>query len=210
MRITSIYDIIILNVMEDSMSNTTFDGLHQVIPDLHIFNHGGNCPYQAEGTVQGWSFYFRSRGSKTSLSLARTIDDAVAKPLYESILHYVDVWNDAGFSIAMPLLLSSIRKADFLYEFPFQRNVDVITEEQDHRCEWWILPDDQQDSVQSYGSSPEDAYRRLYEPSDEIMAVMPAYDQVIAMLYEKDPSDIPLNTDDRVFPSSRPAFIIKQ
>jgi len=44
-----------------------------------ITSLGGNCPVQAEGTVDGEPFYFRARGSRWSLSVG---GDPVASPSF--------------------------------------------------------------------------------------------------------------------------------
>lgn len=42
----------------------------QQAPVVEISNIGGNCPVQAEGTIDGWPFYFRARGEHWSLEVA--------------------------------------------------------------------------------------------------------------------------------------------
>lgn len=37
--------------------------------DIDIQTIGGNCPVQAEGTVNGVAFYFRARGEHWSMSI---------------------------------------------------------------------------------------------------------------------------------------------
>ena len=39
---------------------------------------GGNCPVQAEGTIDGQEFYFRARGSRWSLAIGGV--DVIASP----------------------------------------------------------------------------------------------------------------------------------
>lgn len=43
-----------------------------------IIHLGGNCPVQAEGTVDGEPFYFRARGERWSMSVGG--DDVVGAP----------------------------------------------------------------------------------------------------------------------------------
>lgn len=38
-----------------------------------IDSFGGNCPVQAEGTIDGKPFYFRARGSSWSMSIGGTM-----------------------------------------------------------------------------------------------------------------------------------------
>lgn len=55
---------------------------------------GGNCPVQAEGTIDGHSFYFRARGSRWSIEIGGDID--AGNPLWTYSESY-GVWPDAGW-----------------------------------------------------------------------------------------------------------------
>ncbi|HDA7126329.1 TPA: hypothetical protein O5T86_001262 [Staphylococcus aureus] len=47
-------------------------------PEISIGWIGGNCPVQAEGTINGEPFYFRARGERWSMSIGG--DDVVGAP----------------------------------------------------------------------------------------------------------------------------------
>ena len=55
---------------------------------------GGNCPVQAEGTVDGLPFYFRSRGEHWSMSIGGS--DVVGAPEWHYEQGYGS-WPDAGW-----------------------------------------------------------------------------------------------------------------
>ncbi len=61
--------------------------------DVVIATIGGNCPVQAEGTVNGRPFYFRARGDSWSLSIG---GDPVRDPEWEHEEWY-GVWPAAGW-----------------------------------------------------------------------------------------------------------------
>jgi hypothetical protein len=48
----------------------------QLDPRIVIDMIGGNCPVQAEGTIDGQEFYFRARHEHWSLSIGRDHDGA--------------------------------------------------------------------------------------------------------------------------------------
>lgn len=48
------------------------------MPQIDIEWLGGNCPVQAEGTVDGKEFYFRARGQRWSMSIGG--EDVVGAP----------------------------------------------------------------------------------------------------------------------------------
>ena len=53
---------------------------------LIIDDLGGNCPVQAEGTIDGRPFYFRARGSAWSFGVG---DDPVGEPEWEYEQEYL-------------------------------------------------------------------------------------------------------------------------
>jgi len=55
---------------------------------------GGNCPVQAEGTVDGKPFYFRARGDEWSMSIGG--DDIIMSPEWYYEEAYGD-WPEAGW-----------------------------------------------------------------------------------------------------------------
>ena len=62
-----------------------------------IFDSGGpwgNCPVQADGTIDGHRFYFRSRGSRWSLDVGG--QDPCADATWSYSEHY-GPWPDAGW-----------------------------------------------------------------------------------------------------------------
>jgi len=54
---------------------------------------GGNCPVQAEGTIDGVPFYFRSRGDRWSFGVG---PEPVGDPEWEHIEPYGE-WPEAGW-----------------------------------------------------------------------------------------------------------------
>lgn len=62
--------------------------------EINIDWLGGNCPVQAEGTINGKPFYFRARGESWSLSVGGI--DAVSDPEWEHSEWYGE-WPAAGW-----------------------------------------------------------------------------------------------------------------
>lgn len=66
-------------------------------PNIIIEHQGGSCPYQAEGTVNDYPFYFRARGDKLQFhvnNIGEKYED------FDVIYYYEEtygVWPDAGF-----------------------------------------------------------------------------------------------------------------
>jgi hypothetical protein len=63
----------------------------------------GNCPVQAEGTINGKPFYFRARGESWRLGIG---GDPIVNPEWEH-LEWFGVWPEAGWmeeEVALQLL----------------------------------------------------------------------------------------------------------
>lgn len=57
---------------------------------------GGNCPVQAEGTVDGKQFYFRARGDSWQLHIGDSDHDIWTNPLFYTEQAYGE-WPEAGW-----------------------------------------------------------------------------------------------------------------
>lgn len=67
--------------------------MSETTPHLVITYIGGNCPVQAEGTVDGKEFYFRARGEHWSLGIG---GEPVAEPEWYYEESY-GTWPKAGW-----------------------------------------------------------------------------------------------------------------
>lgn len=79
---------------------------------IEIDNIGGNCPVQAEGTINGEPFYFRARGSHWSMSIGG--EDIIAHPDWYYEEPYGDEPFDAGW-MAEWEAVEFIKKAATMY-----------------------------------------------------------------------------------------------
>jgi hypothetical protein len=59
-----------------------------------ITTFGGNCPVQAEGTIDGHAFYFRARGAHWSMSIGGK--DVIGEPLWRHFEYWAP-WPMAGY-----------------------------------------------------------------------------------------------------------------
>jgi hypothetical protein len=64
-------------------------------PAIEITMLGGNCPVQAEGTVDGFPFYFRARGEHWSMNIGDV--DPVCDPIWSHVEPYGTEKFDAGW-----------------------------------------------------------------------------------------------------------------
>src|SRR4051812_24067155 len=69
----------------------------QTAPGIIIDTIGGNCPVQAEGTIDDWPFYFRARGSHWSLEVAEPGFEPCGEAVWEHRAKYSDEQYAAGW-----------------------------------------------------------------------------------------------------------------
>lgn len=65
--------------------------LESTVVDIDITEIGGNCPVQADGTINGVPFYFRARGNRWSIGVG---GDVVGDPTF----YYEEPYGDAPFA----------------------------------------------------------------------------------------------------------------
>jgi hypothetical protein len=66
-------------------------------PEILFDYIGGNCPVQAEGTIDGAQFYFRARGTHWSLSIATSASGPWGEDAWEHFEKYSDEEYAAGW-----------------------------------------------------------------------------------------------------------------
>jgi len=71
------------------------DRIDTKTPGLTIDFIGGNCPVQAEGTINGSEFYFRARGQHWTMGIGGS--DVILKPAWYRERPYGDGPFDAGW-----------------------------------------------------------------------------------------------------------------
>ncbi len=61
---------------------------------------GGNCPVQANGTLDGYPFYFRARGEHWTMTIANSKDTPMDDLWsgYEEAWHYGEDYGDSQFA----------------------------------------------------------------------------------------------------------------
>lgn len=86
---------------------------------------GGNCPVQAEGTIDGKEFYFRARGHSWRLEIG---GEMVVAPEWKYEEDYGDGPYDAGW-MDQSEALAFIAKAAALYRSPAVTSEPAKTDE---------------------------------------------------------------------------------
>lgn len=170
------------------------DELEGLYPQLEIDWAGGVCPFQAEGAFDGHRFYFRARHNFATLTVG---GDLHFKSLYSAGCEFDDDpeadrgWLEPDeFIQIMRRLIPQLTRSQIYWKFPGVLDADT-----------GVLKAGTPQTYGAWGSTVEEAWKHLNEPSafltglgwsDEKQAAMRAAQQ---MRFE------PLTVDDRVFPA---------
>lgn len=71
--------------------------------EIKLHSIGGNCPVQAEGTIDGYEFYFRARGEKWSMAIGGA--DIIAAPDW----YYEEPYGDMPFAAGWMTEVEALR-----------------------------------------------------------------------------------------------------
>lgn len=96
-----------------------FNWLKEFIPDIVIYSAGGMCPFQAEGYLGEYNFYYRERGGNASLSLATSKNDCYggADNLYRANIEVEEFREGPGWFSTLMNLIEKLERNSYLYQF---------------------------------------------------------------------------------------------
>jgi len=150
----------------------------------------GTRPWQAYGEWQGHLFAFRMRGNIVSLSFALPGQSPIEQPAWRSAFECTIAETPLSFrdfSILFCYLASTIKRA----EFPYQFKVIDFPDEATEKVHEFVS---EEKLITIYGHTAEEAYAKTKTPGYKGWAVDPQ----------------PVNTDTRVYPENDPVFPIKE
>lgn len=188
--------------------------LSALIPTLLVTSAGGSCPYQAEGTLHGYDFYFRYRGGSASLEVASD-PDSLGSLWYASRAHggrYDGTLGRQDFIDLMVVLVADLQPAPFLYEFSGYK-IKVVHDEaadsgqpDDAPKTLHIETTDTPEIYRSWGHTPREAIDRFAEPSAYLTEHGWSEESQRQAVDAQRLDPTPLNTDNRTYPSETPRF----
>lgn len=96
-----------------------FNWLKEFIPGIVIYSAGGILPFQAEGYLDGFNFYYRERGGVASLKLANSKEDCydLASALYTAEIEVEEFREGFGWFSTLMNLIEKLEKPPYRYEF---------------------------------------------------------------------------------------------
>jgi len=140
-----------------------FAWLKEFIPEIIIYSAGGLCPFQAEGYLGEYTFYYRERGGFASLSLAMSKEDCygASDNLYRSSIEVEEFREGPGWFSTLMNLIEKLERNSYLYQF-------------------------QRDEV-DYGTNnnPDDIKKKLDEEGEVVHGSTPAWGFTAEEAFEK-------------------------
>lgn len=99
-----------------------FAWLKEFIPGIVIYSAGGVCPFQAEGYLDGFNFYYRERGGVASIQLANSKNECydLATALYTADIEVEEFREGLGWFSTLMNLIEKLEKPP--YRYSFQKN----------------------------------------------------------------------------------------
>lgn len=178
-----------------------WDFLAELIPELVVTSAGGYFPFQAQGTLQGFPFYFRARGEWATLHLSAPGDD----PVGFDLLYYAGMSVPFGFGVqdfceTMLKLVPALQRSPFRWKFSgYKLDLPV-------KNSWEAVRTDQKEISVGWGHTPEEGWAQTQEISEYLLEHGCTEEVQRKHLELKAVSKTPLNQDTRVFPEVDPVF----
>lgn len=93
--------------------------LQQFVPEVIVYSAGGACPFQAEGYLGEFNFYYRERGGSASLNLARSQKESYSAvdSLYCASIEVEEFRPAHEWLGTFLTLVEQLEKNPYLYQF---------------------------------------------------------------------------------------------
>lgn len=183
------------------------DFMDSVILGIRFHSLGGFVPFQADGTWGPYEFYYRERHGYAELRLAPIATfPGVSGALYSAKADVPEFAGTTGWLMRFLELWEQLSIAPFLYEFQ-GRDVSIRRGGEEEGAELELVFKDGFTDVAGWGLTPAEARKNA-------LTVVPFYEEQFGWTVElqearfraMEIAELPLNSDDRVFPVENPHF----
>lgn len=191
-----------------------FRDLSARIPGLLVTSAGGAFPFQSEGTLHGYPYYFRYRHGHAELQVHEhgTTPMSSAR-LYETSLAYGDEHGGTldrdEFLFLMIAMVPMLCRARWLWEFAGVRVNIHDTDPEGEQVNLVFTATDTREVYRAWGYTPEEAWMRLHEPSPYLLERGWSAETQAEMYRLRAIAPTPLNSDTRNFPDPEPTFEVQ-
>lgn len=179
--------------------------LAEIVPGLVVSSAGGSMPFQAEGLIEGYPFYYRDEQGGASLRVGSV--DGERPYLGESTLwsaseNTEDGHENEDFPINLLRLIKKLKRSPFPYEFEGY-DLDYLND-----GSWNFTVN--RNKIATYGGwgyNPEEAYQAMFVKSEYLEEHGCSEVQQLAMMLAHEFKKEPINADERIYPEISPGFI---
>lgn len=184
---------------------SAFEWAKEYVPGLVVSSAGGFVPYQAEGLINGFPFYYRAEWDYSSINIGHPDEPAPYlwdEALWTATINDFEGSTHASFIEALTRLLPKLERTPHLYRFPCH-----AYEFTGPNGSWeWSINKDDTDYVQGIGMTPEEGYQKASEPSAYLAERGFTPERQREFFVAKEPAKTPLAVKERKYPSPEPVF----
>jgi hypothetical protein len=178
--------------------------LDEFIPGVVVSSAGGMFPFQAEGLIHGYPFYYRHEWGSASLRVGEIDGETpYLDSLWSSRVDYDDKIGEENFPKLLIQLVSLLEKSQFLYKFKGRR-IDFLN---DGSWSFTVSDEFEKHDRGAWGHNAVEAFMELRKPNEYLIEHGCSAEQQDAIWVAHDYDPIPTNRDERKFPEFNPSFI---
>jgi len=178
--------------------------LTKLIPGIMITSAGGIVPFQAEGTLHGFPFYYRDRHGVAELrvgAVGSTDHILPAGALYSASVETPEFEGADHFVKNLYHLVPELKKAPFLYRFPGHKATFL------NDGNWgYTIDRSSVEEALGWGHSLEEAYVNSSTPSTYLAEKGFSLEAQRKLWIDREVDTRPLNRDERAYPPVTPDF----
>ena len=183
-----------------------FEWATAYIPGLVVYSAGGLFPFQAEGFINGYPFYYRSEWGSCNIKFGRPEDSVPYLPEESYYTAYDNEFEGTTmetFVEALTRLLPKVKRSQNLYKFECRK---VVLSKGDGLWEWTVDPE-LKDTVVGWGYTPEEAYKYASEPSAYLVEHGFSASRQKELWVTREVNPTPVYVTVRDWPETDPVFI---
>lgn len=185
-----------------------FEWVQEYVPGLIVYSAGGLVPFQAEGLINGYPFYYRSEWGSCSIKIGR-LDDLVPYVPEESYWYaYDDEFEGVtveSFVEALTRLLPKVKRQQNFYEFEV-----FATNFVGENGSWvWEINPDEITTVVGWGYTAEEAFIYASQPDKYLESKGFTVENQREHWFAQKPNPVPVYVTQREWPDVEPVFEVK-
>lgn len=183
-----------------------FEWAQEYVPGLIVHSAGGMVPFQAEGTINGYPFYYRSEWGGCDIKIGRPEDVIPYLPEESYWSAYDNEFEGSTFETfieGLTRLLPKLHRTPTLWRFEGHKSTFL-----DGKGRWeWVIDKTEKDEVFGWGETAEEGYQAAAAPSEYLAECGFTPEMQNRLFVDKEVSIIPSpKTKIKLYPDNDPKF----